>query len=87
MRVGDLLFIRSGFVEQYQLRSAEENTQAATRSQKGGPRGALQWAGLAQEEKVLDWLHDSYFAAVAGDSPTFEAWPSREGMLLAPPLL
>jgi hypothetical protein len=24
---------------------------------------------------VLDWLHDCYFAAVAGDSPTFECWP------------
>jgi len=26
---------------------------------------------------MIDWLHDCYFAAVAGDSPTFEAWPSQ----------
>lgn len=24
---------------------------------------------------MRDWLHDCYFAGVAGDSPTFEAWP------------
>ena len=29
---------------------------------------------------MLDWLHDSYFAAVAGDGVTFEAWPSDQGV-------
>lgn len=24
---------------------------------------------------MREWLHDCYFAAVAGDSPTFEVWP------------
>jgi hypothetical protein len=33
---------------------------------------------VSQEEKVLDWLHDCYFAAVAGDAPAFEAWPTHE---------
>jgi hypothetical protein len=28
---------------------------------------------------MLDWLHDSYFSAVAGDAPAFEAWPTHEG--------
>lgn len=28
--------------------------------------------------KFIDWLHDCYFAAVASDSPTFEAWPSKK---------
>lgn len=28
---------------------------------------------------MLDWLHDCYFAAVGGDSPSFEAWPSNRG--------
>jgi hypothetical protein len=32
---------------------------------------------MSQEDEVLDWLHDCYFAAVAGDSPTFEAWPTQ----------
>jgi hypothetical protein len=26
---------------------------------------------------MIDWLHDCYFAAVAGDAPSFEAWPTR----------
>jgi hypothetical protein len=33
------------------------------------------YAGLAQEDAILDWLHDCYFAAVAGDAPAFERWP------------
>jgi hypothetical protein len=35
-------------------------------------------AGVSQEEKMIDWLHDSWFSAVAGDAPSFEAWPSQE---------
>ena len=35
-------------------------------------------AGVSQEQKILDWLHDSYFASVAGDAPAFEAWPTHE---------
>lgn len=38
----------------------------------------LEYAGLAQEESILTWLHDSYFAAVAGDAPSFERWPSTQ---------
>lgn len=44
-----------------------------------GPDDGQRWAGVGQEEKVLDWLHDSYFAAVAGDAPAFEAWPTHAG--------
>lgn len=39
----------------------------------------LAWAGLMQEGAVLEWLHDCYFAAVAGDAPTFECWPPIAG--------
>lgn len=35
---------------------------------------------MNQGEEELDWLHDCYFAAVAGDAPAFEAWPSQEGV-------
>ena len=31
---------------------------------------------------MLDWLHDCYFAAVAGDAPAFEAWPSNREFYL-----
>ncbi|RAH78275.1 hypothetical protein BO86DRAFT_345666 [Aspergillus japonicus CBS 114.51] len=72
---GDLLLIRSGFVEQYHTLTPAQRRAAARRS-----HADLCWAGLAQDEDVLTWLHDCYFAAVAGDSPTFECWPpTREG--------
>jgi hypothetical protein len=31
---------------------------------------------------MVDWLHDCWFAAVAGDAPSFEAWPTQEGFYL-----
>jgi len=37
------------------------------------------YAGVSQEQKILDWLHDCYFSSVAGDAPAFEAWPTHEG--------
>ncbi|OJJ63665.1 hypothetical protein ASPSYDRAFT_38279 [Aspergillus sydowii CBS 593.65] len=70
IRPGDILLVRSGFVQRYHSLSPEERTAAALRS-----HGDIAFAGLKQEEEVLDWLHDCYFAAVAGDSPTFECWP------------
>lgn len=35
---------------------------------------------------MVGWvrLHDCYFAAVAGDAPAFEAWPSKGGMCYQP---
>lgn len=44
-----------------------------------GPDDGQRYAGIKQEEPMIDWLHDCYFAAVAGDSPTFEAWPTNQG--------
>ena len=75
-----MLFIRSGWKEAYDSKSDEDRTKAATRhgSGKDGEDG-LRYAGVSQEEKILDWLHDSYFASVAGDAPSFEAWPTHEG--------
>lgn len=70
IRVGDILLIRSGFVERYYQLSSEERYAAATRS-----HGNIGFAGVSREPQLREWLHDSYFAAVVGDSPTFEAWP------------
>ena len=70
IRPGDILLLRSGFVQRYNELSPTEREKAATRTHEN-----LAFAGLKQEEPILDWLHDCYFAAVAGDSPTFEVWP------------
>ncbi|KAL2828400.1 hypothetical protein BDW59DRAFT_178828 [Aspergillus cavernicola] len=70
IKPGDILLIRSGFIQRYNNLTPEERTSAALRTHED-----LAWAGLKQEEEMLDWLHDCYFSAVAGDSPTFEIWP------------
>ncbi|KAF9885081.1 hypothetical protein FE257_000721 [Aspergillus nanangensis] len=74
IKPGDMLLVRSGFVENYHGLSAEAWRAAATRGHDDQC-----WAGVKQEDAMVDWLHDCYFAAVAGDSPTFECWPAVEG--------
>lgn len=81
IQIGDLLFVRGGFVADYYSKTAEELGIAARRPHVYGPDDQQRWAGVKQETKTLDWLHDCWFAAVAGDSPTFEAWPSQTGEL------
>lgn len=76
---GDMLFIRSGFVRQYRATDPEVRDRMAMRKHAPGKDDGQRWAGLKQESAILDWLHDCWFASVAGDSPSFEAWPSRQG--------
>ncbi|KAK2764250.1 hypothetical protein FQN54_008942 [Arachnomyces sp. PD_36] len=83
IKVGDILFIRSGFVDSYyNEKTPEERTALALRPHTVGPEDKQCWGGVAQEEDMIDWLHDSYFAAVVGDAPSFERWPSPEGYYL-----
>ena len=81
IKIGDMLFVRSGWVEAYNSKSPDERNALAARPQQFGINDGHRWAGLSQEERMIDWLHDCYFATAGGDSPTFEAWPSHEGWL------
>ncbi|KAK6365540.1 hypothetical protein LTS17_011259 [Exophiala oligosperma] len=70
---GDLLLIRSGFVDHYDRLDEKGRKQL----------GTLQipdhtFVGVEQTEEMLDFLHDNYFSAVIGDAPAFEAWPRAE---------
>ncbi len=78
IQIGDLLFVRSGFIRTYFGKSQEERTRLAVRPHQLGPDDGQRYAGVKQEDAMIDWLHDCYFAAVAGDSPTFEAWPTNQ---------
>ena len=78
IRIGDILLIRSGFIESYYQHSAEERSALAIRPHGLGPDDGQRYAGVKQEQEVLDWLHDCYFAAVGGDAPAFERWPTTE---------
>jgi putative cyclase len=77
---GDIALIRSGWKEMYDSKKPEERKIAALREEITGPHDGQRWAGISPEEANVDWIHDCYFAAVGGDSVTFEAWPSlKEG--------
>lgn len=80
VKIGDMLFVRSGFVEAYHSKSPTERNALALRPHVHGKDDGQRWAGLSQEERVIDWLHDCYFSTVAGDAPSFEAWPTHEGL-------
>jgi len=65
----DILIVRSGWVKWYNGASDEERT-------RNGRDGA-EHVGLAGNKETVEWLWDHHFAAVAGDSLTFEAWPPK----------
>jgi hypothetical protein len=80
-----MLFVRSGWKEAYDNKTDDARTKAALRhgTGKDGDDGQ-RYAGVSQEQKILDWLHDCYFSSVAGDAPAFEAWPTHEGTFAIP---
>lgn len=75
-----MLFIRSGFVSTYHSKPEDERVAAALRPHALGKDDGQRWAGIKQEDEMIDFLHDCYFSAVAGDAPALEAWPSQEGI-------
>ena len=85
MKVGDLLFIRSGFTEAYRKLDKEEWEKVARRANVRGKENRQRWAGVQQSEEVKEWLYNGYFAAVAGDAPSWEAWPSLQGKFCRSP--
>lgn len=56
----------------YQNSTDEEKTHLASLQ----PPPAI---GLETSEETVRWLWDTGFAAVAGDQPSFEAWPCAAG--------
>jgi kynurenine formamidase len=68
---GDILIIRSGWVETYH----KLDFQARDAIAKAHLRPTF--VGVEQTDEMLDFLHDNYFSAVAGDTPAFEAWPTN----------
>lgn len=69
-QTGDVLLIRTGWLEKYNTLTTEEKED---RSRWDDMKH--QYAGLEASEDMKDLLHDSYFAAVATDNPSLEAWP------------
>jgi hypothetical protein len=82
LRPGDILLVRTGFVACSRTKSASERARLAAREGR-----ELEFAGLAQEEAMKEWLHDCWFSAVAGDAPSFECWPKKQKWFLHESLL
>lgn len=70
---GDILIIRSGFVEYYNKMNTDQRIQLG----KIVP-AEFTFVGVQQTPEMLDFLHDNYFSVVAGDAPAFEAWPTNQ---------
>lgn len=67
-QTGDILFLRTGWIEWYNTLNLAERTALAQ-------PGAFSACGLEQSEDSLRFLWDNHFAAIAGDHPAFEAYP------------
>jgi hypothetical protein len=60
---GDILFLRTGYVNAYAKLSSEERVNVAS---------VKAWIGLGQSKETTEFLWKNQFAAVASDSPGFE---------------
>lgn len=67
LRTGDILIVRSGWVDWYLGLDAEGRVAAAT-----PPHRAV---GVVQGDEMLRYLWDTHVAAVVGDTIAFEAFP------------
>lgn len=47
-------------------KTPEDRRKLALREHSPGQNDGQRYAGLSQETRIVDWLHDCYFAAVAG---------------------
>jgi kynurenine formamidase len=70
IRQGDILLIRSGFVQWYR--------QAGDEERRRGTVNGSTWTGLEGTRESVKWLWNRHFAAVGGDANVFEAWPAKE---------
>lgn len=66
---GDILIIRTGWVEEYNRLTHGQKVQLARREER-------RFVGVEATEEMMKWHWDCQFAAVASDTIAYEAWPS-----------
>jgi kynurenine formamidase len=72
IEAGDILLVRSGWIAWYLSLDAD-----AREALSANP--IVTAVGLAQGEETLRYLWNNHFAAVAGDTVAFEAYPAQPG--------
>ncbi|KAF2100696.1 hypothetical protein NA57DRAFT_36901 [Rhizodiscina lignyota] len=68
-RPGDILLVRTGFTKKYEESSREERLRI---------NSVGEYVGVDSSPECVEWLWNNHFAAVAGDSIGFEAWPAKD---------
>ncbi|KAH7038364.1 uncharacterized protein B0I36DRAFT_316058 [Microdochium trichocladiopsis] len=68
-RPGDILFIRTGWLESYRGLSIEQRRALPDRAIRSS-------CGVEASLEAIRWHWDNRFAAVASDTVAYEAWPS-----------
>ncbi|KAF5850109.1 hypothetical protein GGP41_002309 [Bipolaris sorokiniana] len=69
-READILFVRSGYIHQHEVMSPERRKKLHV-YQREKPENI----GLETSKELLEFLGNTRFAAVAGDTRSFEKWP------------
>jgi kynurenine formamidase len=71
LQPGDIVFIRSGYIAQYQAMTMERREYLHRLYQQQKPDNI----GVEPSKELLELLWNKKVAAVAGDSRSFEVWP------------
>lgn len=64
---GDILIVRMGWIKWFEEHGDEDRVKYVTNGRA--------WIGVEGSDELLEWLWDNHFAAIAGDSIGWEAWP------------
>jgi hypothetical protein len=67
-RAGDMLLLRTGFIERYAKLSSDERVRISSRDE-------LAACGIEHSENMARYLWDSHACAVVSDCPSVEVWP------------
>ncbi|KAK3675305.1 hypothetical protein LTR78_004815 [Recurvomyces mirabilis] len=71
LKPADILIVRSGFTKWCEAASQEERDSKIANADFW----KLEWTGVEGSPKTVEWLWNHHFAAVAGDSISWEQWP------------
>jgi len=74
LQAGDILLVRTGWIEAYLNLSAEERQQLSDSSLRGSAHGGFRQSGIGGDE-LPPFLWDHRVAAVAADNPAFDVAP------------
>jgi kynurenine formamidase len=76
LKIGDILLIRSGYVKWHDNATQEEREEGCK---------VPQFGGVESTPEAREWIWNHHFAAVGGDSPSWEAMPPKGDFFLVCP--